>query len=290
VLHNGAGPGRPRIRRDDPLNRLGVRDVTRPDERTTGSPERPEGRRSGPGHYPCPWSDRMSTVLFVVTGARHWTLSDGTEHPTGYWAEELVAPYRVFTGAGHEVVLATPGGVPPVVDEASLSPDVNGGQDGADEMRAALKGISQLESPLTLEDVDVSAYDAVFYPGGHGPMEDLAVDASSAAVLTTTLTAGKPLGIVCHAPAALLATEATGTTSPFSGFRLTGFTNAEETQVGLADKAPWLLQDRLVALGAEFVEGEPWASNVVVDRNLYTGQNPASSGPVAERMLEDLSA
>ena len=93
----------------------------------------------------------MSTVLFVVTGARYWTLSDGSKHPTGYWAEELVAPYRVFTGAGHTVVLATPGGVQPVVDEASLAPEVNGGQDGADQMRAALQGISQLERPLRLE-------------------------------------------------------------------------------------------------------------------------------------------
>lgn len=232
----------------------------------------------------------MSTILFVVTGARHWTLSDGSEHPTGFWAEELVAPYRVFTDAGHEVVVATPGGVQPVVDEGSLAPDVNGGQAGSDEMRAAVKDISQLESPLTLEDVDVSAYDAVFYPGGHGPMEDLAVNASSAAVLTTTLASGKPLGIVCHAPAALLATETHGAASPFSGYRLTGFTNAEETQAGLADKAPWLLQDRLVALGADFVEGEPWAAHVVVDRTLFTGQNPASSAPLAERMLEALSA
>ncbi len=231
----------------------------------------------------------MSNVLFVVTGARHWTLSDGTEHPTGYWAEELVAPYRVFTGAGHEVAFATPGGVTPVVDEASLAPDMNGGQDGADEMRAALKGITQLESPLALADIDLSDYEAVFYPGGHGPMEDLAVDATSAAVLTTTLAAGKPLGIVCHAPAALLATESGGA-SPFSGYRLTAFTNAEEQQAGLADKAPWLLQDRLVALGGDFVEGEPWAPNVVVDRTLYTGQNPASSGPLAERMLGALSS
>lgn len=230
----------------------------------------------------------MSTVLFVVTGARHWTLSDGTEHPTGFWAEELVAPYRVFTSAGHDVHVATPGGVQPVVDEASLAPDVNGGQDGADQVRAALQSIRQLETPLTLEDVDVTGYDAVFYPGGHGPMEDLAVNASSANLLTTTLSSGKPLGIVCHAPAALLATEADGGTSPFSGFRLTGFTNAEEAQAGLADKAPWLLQDRLVALGADFVEGEPWAPHVVVDRNLYTGQNPASSEPLAERMLEAL--
>lgn len=231
----------------------------------------------------------MSSVLFVVTGARHWTLSDGTEHPTGYWAEELVAPYRVFTGAGHAVAFATPGGVQPVVDEASLAPDANGGQEGADEMRAALEGIAQLRSPLALEDVDASAYDAVFYPGGHGPMEDLAVDKTSAQLLADTLAAGKPLGIVCHAPAALLATETDGG-SPFAGYRLTGFTNAEEKQAGLADKAPWLLQDRLVALGADFVEGEPWAPNVVVDRTLYTGQNPASSGPLAERMLEALPA
>lgn len=230
----------------------------------------------------------MSKVLFVVTGARHWTLADGSAHPTGFWAEELVAPYRVFTEAGHEVEIATPGGVVPVVDEASLAPDVNGGEDGAEEMRIALKGISQLDSPLALADVDAGAYAAVFYPGGHGPMEDLAVDPTSGALLSTTLSAGTPLGIVCHAPAALLATEADGT-SPFAGYRLTGFTNAEETQAGLADKAPWLLQDRLVALGADFVEGEPWAAHVVVDRTLYTGQNPASSGPLAERMLDAIA-
>ena len=229
----------------------------------------------------------MSNVLFVVTGADHWTQSDGSKHPTGFWAEELVAPHRVFTGAGHDVTIATPGGVVPTVDEASLAPDANGGQEGVDEVRQALAGIAALSSPLALEDVDASAYDAVFYPGGHGPMEDLAVDPTSAAVLMTTLAAGKPLGIVCHAPAALLATEAVGG-SPVAGYRLTAFTNAEETQAGLAAKAPWLLQDRLVALGAEFVEGEPWAPNVVVDRSLFTGQNPASSGPLAERMLEAL--
>ena len=229
----------------------------------------------------------MSNVLFVVTGADHWTQSDGSKHPTGFWAEELVAPHRVFTGAGHDVTIATPGGVVPTVDEASLAPDANGGQEGVDEVRQALADIAALSSPLALEDVDASAYDAVFYPGGHGPMEDLAVDPTSAAVLMTTLAAGKPLGIVCHAPAALLATEAVGG-SPFAGYRLTAFTNAEETQAGLAAKAPWLLQDRLVALGAEFVEGEPWAPNVVVDRSLFTGQNPASSGPLAERMLQAL--
>ncbi|GAB2862519.1 type 1 glutamine amidotransferase domain-containing protein [Nocardioides pacificus] len=230
----------------------------------------------------------MSKVLFVVTAARHWTLKDGTQHPTGFWAEELVAPYRVFTEAGHEVVVATPGGVKPVVDEASLAADANGGQESADAIRSELESIEQLGSPARLEDVSIADYAAVFYPGGHGPMEDLAEDVTSARLLTSTLASGKPLGIVCHAPAALLATADADGASPFSGYRLTGFSNAEEAQAGLADKAPWLLQDRLVALGADYQEAEPWAPNVVVDRTLYTGQNPASSGPLAEEILKAL--
>lgn len=229
----------------------------------------------------------MSKILFVVTGARHWTLSDGTEHPTGFWAEELVAPYQAFTKAGHEVVVATPGGVVPVVDQGSLAADANGGQEQADQVKADLEAITELQTPLALDQVDLNDYAVVFYPGGHGPMEDLAVDATSGELLTRTLASGKPLGVVCHAPAALLATETDGG-SPFKGYRLTGFTNAEETQAGLADKAPWLLQDRLVALGADFQEADPWTPNVVVDRNLFTGQNPASSGPLAEEILQAL--
>ncbi|HET9690502.1 MAG TPA: type 1 glutamine amidotransferase domain-containing protein [Acidimicrobiales bacterium] len=231
----------------------------------------------------------MSKILFVVTGSDHWTLADGTKHPTGYWAEEFVAPYRAFTGAGHDVDVATPGGTAPVVDQASLAPDATGGQEASDALRAELDGVSQLSNPLRLEDVDLGDYAAVFYPGGHGPMEDLAVDPTSAKLLTDTLASGKPLGIVCHAPAALLATATPGGASPFAGYRLTGFTNAEETQAGLADKAKWLLQDRLVELGATFDEGAPWAPHVVVDRTLYTGQNPASSGPLAERIVADLA-
>jgi putative intracellular protease/amidase len=228
----------------------------------------------------------MSKVLFVVTGADHWTLADGSKHPTGFWAEELVAPYREFTAAGYDVVVATPGGVTPVVDRASLAPDVNGGKAGSIE--AELASIEQLKAPLRLADVDVADYDAVFYPGGHGPMEDLAVDPTSGALLNAVLRSGKPLGVVCHAPAALLATEKAGEASPFAGYSVTGFSNAEETQGGLADKAKWLLQDRLVALGVDYQEGEPWAPKVVVDRNLYTGQNPASSAPLAAEMVKKL--
>lgn len=230
----------------------------------------------------------MSSILFVVTGARHWTLKDGTEHPTGFWAEELVAPYEAFTEAGHDVVVATPGGVVPGVDEGSLAATANGGQQNADAIAATLAQITQLQHPLKLEEVDLDDYALVFYPGGHGPMEDLSVDGDSARLLVEALESGKPLGIVCHAPAALLATADEEGGSPFSGYRVTAFTNAEEQQAGLADKAPWLLQDRLVELGVDFSEAEPWSKNVVVDRNLFTGQNPASSGPLARRMLRSL--
>lgn len=230
----------------------------------------------------------MAKILFVMTGADSWTLADGTQHPTGYWGEEFTAPYRTFTEAGHEVVVATPAGVVPTVDRGSLAPEVNGGQEGADAVAAVLESATELRDPVDIADVDPADYAAVFYPGGHGPMEDLAADADSARLLTTTLDSGKPLGVVCHGPAALLATRSAGS-SPFSGYRLTGFTNAEEGQVGFADKAPWLLQDKLVELGTEFSEGEPWAPNVVVDRNLHTGQNPASSAPLAAEMLKSLN-
>lgn len=229
----------------------------------------------------------MAKILFVLTGADHWTLNDGTKHPTGFWAEEFAAPYEAFTDAGHEVVIASPGAVVPPVDRGSLSADANGGQEAADRVAAILDDATELKNPIDLAKVNPADYDAVFYPGGHGPMEDLAVNADSARILTETLDSGKPLAIVCHAPAALLAT-ARGGESPFRGYSLTAFTNSEEIQAGLADKAPWLLQDRLAELGVTFDEGTPWSPNVVVDRNLYTGQNPASSAPLAQRVLKAL--
>ncbi|MEV0281961.1 type 1 glutamine amidotransferase domain-containing protein [Streptomyces sp. NPDC050610] len=231
----------------------------------------------------------MSKILFVVTGADHWTLADGTEHPTGFWAEEAVAPYEAFKAAGHEVVVATPGGVVPTVDQGSLAPEANGGQEGADRVAASLASFTELRRPVALADVDLADYAAVFYPGGHGPMEDLAVDAGSGALLVAALESGTPLGVVCHAPAALLAATGADGANAFAGYRLTGFTNAEERQAGLADKAKWLLQDRLLEIGADFQEGAPWAPYVVVDRTLVTGQNPASSAPLAAELLKKLA-
>ncbi|MFI6848081.1 type 1 glutamine amidotransferase domain-containing protein [Kitasatospora sp. NPDC050467] len=231
----------------------------------------------------------MSKILFVVTGATYWTLADGTQHPTGFWAEEAVAPHEAFTAAGHEVTVATPGGVVPTVDQGSLAPAVNGGPEGAARIAAGLEAFAGLRHPVKLEEVDLADYDAVFYPGGHGPMEDLAVDPVSGRLLADTLASGKPLGVVCHGPAALLAATRADGTNAFAGYRLTGFTDAEETQAGLADKAKWLLQTRLVEAGTDFQEGEPWAPHVIVDRNLVTGQNPASSAPLAAELLKKLA-
>ena len=228
----------------------------------------------------------MAKILFVVTGVDHWTLADGTKHPSGYRAEEAVAPYEVLKGAGHEIAAATPGGVVPTVDKVSLTPARNGGQEGADRIARTLAAMTEFQHPVKLEDVDLADFDALFYPGGHGPMEDLAVNQDSGKLLTAALAAGKPLAIVCHGPAALLAAQNADGTSPLAGYRLTGFTNIEEQQAGFADRAKWLLQDRLAELGTDVQEGEPWGPFVVVDRTLLTGQNPASSAPLAAELLK----
>ncbi|SES23344.1 Putative intracellular protease/amidase [Streptomyces sp. yr375] len=230
----------------------------------------------------------MAKILFVMTGVDHWTLADGTKHPTGFWAEEAAAPYEAFRAAGHEVVVATPGGVVPTVDKGSLAAEVNGGQEGADRIAATLADMTELERPIRLEDVDLDDYAAVFYPGGHGPMEDLAVDAVSGRLLIDALGSGRPLGVVCHAPAALLAAVKEDGSNAFAGYQVAAFTNAEEIQAGFGEKAKWLLHDRLTEAGVDVQVGEPWAPKVVVDRNLVTGQNPASSAPLAVELLKKL--
>ena len=212
----------------------------------------------------------MTKILFVMSAADHWTLKDGTRHPTGFWAEEFQAPYQALTEAGYAVDVATPGGVAPTVDRASL----DGGEPPAVPAAAPLAG------------VDPDAYAAVYYPGGHGPMEDLATDADSAALIEKALAAGTPLALVCHGVAALLPVDP----ELIAGRRVTGFSNAEETAAGLASKAPWLLEDRLVALGAAYDAGTDWQPHVVVDGTLITGQNPASSGPVAAEIIRALKA
>ncbi|MEU6339635.1 type 1 glutamine amidotransferase domain-containing protein [Streptomyces sp. NPDC046977] len=229
----------------------------------------------------------MSEILLVLTGTDRLTLTDGTEHPTGYWAEEFATPYRAFTEAGHRVTVATPGGVVPTVDPVSLRPEFNEGRADA-TTAAALDAIAELRHPLALADVDPARYAAVFYVGGLGPLEDLADDADSARLLHAVLEQGTPLAAVCHGVAALLAAQDAEGRSPFAGYRLTGFSAEEERQSGLADRLPWLLEDRLAALGGTYTAGEPWEPHVVVDRALHTGQNPASSAQLAAALLKTL--
>ena len=232
----------------------------------------------------------MTKVLMVVSAADHWTLKDGTHHPTGFWAEELVTPYSIFTGSGWDIDVATPGGIAPTVDNASLDESA-GDAETLEAVKAKLEELQPvLAEPLNLDDVEAADYDLVFYPGGHGPMEDLAVNETSARILVDRMANNAPVALLCHAPAAVLATENVSGGSPFAGRAMTGFSNDEERAAGLADKAPWLLEDRLVALGVEYDKApEPGAPYVTVDGNLYTGQNPASSQELAERLVKDLA-
>ncbi|MFI6037985.1 type 1 glutamine amidotransferase domain-containing protein [Streptomyces sp. NPDC051315] len=232
----------------------------------------------------------MAKILFVITASDHWTLADGTRQPAGFWAEEALGPYQVFKEAGYEIAAATPGGVPPTADALSLTPDFNNGEEGAERMRTALREATELAHPMRIEDVGIDDYVAVFYPGGWGPMEDLPEDAASGKLLTDWLASGKPVSLVCHGPAALLATIGPDGTSPYAGYRLTGLSNAEEKQNGLADRAKWLLQDRLVGeLKADYREADPFTPHVQVDRTLFTGQNPYSAVPLAQELIKALS-
>lgn len=231
----------------------------------------------------------MAKVLFIVSGATYWVLKDGTRYATGYWAEEFANPYKAITDAGHEVVVATPGGVTPTVDMMSLRPAMAGGEQGALELEAIIRDAEAMRRPLKLSDVRLEDYDAVYLPGGHGPMSDLAFDADAGRLLTAQLASGRPLAIVCHAPAAMLATRIHGE-SPFKGRKVTGFTNEEEDGVGLSSRATWLLEDDLKdKVGVEYSRGETWKPYMVEDGNLVTGQNPASAEVLAERLLQILA-
>ena len=226
----------------------------------------------------------MSAVLVVLSGARVWSLKDGTQHPTGFWAEEFVTPYRLLIEAGHDVTIATPGARVPVADQASLA-DAAG-----PELRAYLDSVKDLlESPARLEDVDPAAYDGVFIPGGHGPMQDLAVNPDVARILAAMLPdSGKVVASLCHGPAAFLSAGDAEGNWLFKGRKLTAFTDDEEKQAGLAGNAPWLLEERLRAGGAVFEAGPAWASHVVVDGNLITAQNPASAEAAGRAILARL--
>lgn len=217
-------------------------------------------------------------VLFIVSAAHQLTMKDATSHTTGFWAEELLVPYEAFTQSGFDVEFATPVGQIPQPDPRSLN-----AHHGAE-----LDHIPDLRTPLALDDVEVGGYEAVFVPGGHAPLEDLATDKAAGRLLTEALAAGKPVGAVCHGPAALLAARRADGTPTIAGYRLTSFTDEEERRGGLAGNLRYLLEDKLVELGADFVEGPAFHAHTETDRNLHTGQNPQSSAQIAAEMLEAL--
>lgn len=232
----------------------------------------------------------MTAVLIVVSAADHWTLNDGTKHPSGFWGEELAMPHKIFSEAGWDITIATPGGKAPTLDRLSMSRTA-GLPSKLREVARYLDSVqSRLNSPEALENIDPDQFDAVFYPGGHGPMEDLAYDPVSGALLTRVLHSGKPLALLCHAPAATLAAKNEDGTWPFAGYRMTGLSNTEEKLNSFGRKAPWFLEDRLREGGADYVKARlPLLPFVVVDRNLYTGQNPTSSERLAKRLVADLA-
>ncbi|OKJ70124.1 type 1 glutamine amidotransferase domain-containing protein [Streptomyces sp. CB02460] len=233
----------------------------------------------------------MTRVLFVVSAADRWTLRDGEVHPSGFWGEELAMPHKIFSRAGWEITLATPGGKVPTLDRLSMSRTA-GRPSKLREVAAYLEFIrGDLHNPRNLGDIDPDDFDVVFYPGGHGPMEDLSVDPVSGALLTRVLASGKPLALLCHAPAAAFAARGEDGSWPFAGYRMTGLSNLEEKFNSFGRKAVWLLEDRLRESGATYSKALlPLRPYVVVDRNLYTGQNPSSSERLAERLVADVGA
>jgi putative intracellular protease/amidase len=211
-------------------------------------------------------------------------------HPSGYWAEEVAVPDGLFSEAGWDITVATPGGKAPTLDQLSLG--ISGGlpwkRRGVKRYLDSIQTV--LEHPVPLDTVNPDDFEVVFYPGGHGPMEDLAYDRTSGALLTHRLASGRPLALLCHAPAAILAATGPDGKSPFAGRRMTGLSNREELLNRFAKKAPWQLEDKLKEAGVVYSKGFPLRPHTVVDGNLYTGQNPQSSEKLAERLVADVRA
>lgn len=218
-------------------------------------------------------------ILMVLTS--HDQLGD-TGRKTGFWLEEFAAPYYVFKDAGAQLVLASPKGGQPPLDPKSDDPDAQ--TDATRRFRADAEAGEALAHTLPLAEAAKAQYDAVFYPGGHGPLWDLAEDQASVALIERTYAAGKPVGAVCHGPAVFRHTRFKG--EPLvRGKRVTGFTNGEEAAVGLTEVVPFLVEDMLKEHGADYSKKADFHPYAVTDGNLVTGQNPASSVDAAKAVL-----
>lgn len=214
----------------------------------------------------------------------HSELGD-TGKKTGFWIEEFAAPYYVLADAGVDVTVASPKGKQPPIDPASTTDDA---QTEATKRFYADKELQEkLAHSVKLEDIDSEDYDAVFYPGGHGPLWDLANDLKSISLIEEFNEQKKPMAFVCHAPGVLANVE--DHKEPLvRGKNVTGFTNSEEEAVGLTNVVPFLVEDKLNQLGANYSKAGDWDSYVLVDGRLITGQNPASSEKAAKELLKML--
>ena len=220
-------------------------------------------------------------ILIVLTS--HDQLGD-TGKKTGFWLEEFAAPYYVFKDAGAVVTLASPkGGQPPLDPKSDLPENLT---ELTKRFRTDDAAQAELANTKKLAEVSAANFDAVFYPGGHGPMWDMPDNATSIAMLEAFVKADKPVAAVCHAPAALVNVRGKDGEYLVKGKRVTGFSDAEEEAVGLTAVVPFLLEDRLKERGGVYSQGANWAPYVQVDGKLVTGQNPASSGPAAEELLK----
>lgn len=222
-------------------------------------------------------------ILMVLTS--HDTLGN-TGKKTGFWLEEFAAPYYVFKDAGADITIASPKGGQPPLDPKS---------DEADSQTEATRRFKQdsaaqaaLASTINLSDVVADEFDAVFYPGGHGPLWDLAENRNSIKLIETMYAAGKPVSAVCHAPGVLRHAKAADGSPLVKGKKVTGFTNTEEAAVQLTDIVPFLVEDEMVKNGGKYSKGGDWQSYIVTDGNLITGQNPASSEAAAREVLKQL--
>jgi putative intracellular protease/amidase len=222
-------------------------------------------------------------VLMVITS--HDQLGT-TGRKTGFWLEELAAPYYVFKDAGVEITLATPKGGRPPLDPKSNEPASRTDLTRRFEKDAAAE--AQLDKTVRLESVKQEDFDTVFYPGGHGPMWDLAEDEYSIRLIESFIAAGKPIGIVCHSTGALHRVKTADGKFLVEGKEVTGFTDGEEEAMGLTKVVPFLVEDEMLRLGAVFSKVANWGVHVVSDGLLITGQNPASSGPAAKVLLAAL--
>ncbi len=220
-------------------------------------------------------------VLMVLTS--HDQLGD-TGDKTGFWLEEFASPYYVFKDSNAEITLASPKGGQPPLDPKSDQPDFQ--TDATERFKNDAEAQAELANTLKLSDVSPDDYDAVFYPGGHGPLWDLAEDQNSIALIETMYASGKPVAAVCHAPAVLRNAVAEDGNPLIKGKSITGFSNSEEDAVQLTDTVPFLLEDELKSKGAIYTKADDWHPHAIIEGNLITGQNPQSSEQVALAVLE----